>query len=234
MTGNGKCRTVAALILGASWLVALDGPPARGQAIGFQPGITPVPDGAILDVLPVVTADRRYVRLGLTPQFYGLRGVNSFSFPAGAVAGGGFGGGQGGGNPGGGFFAAQLGPNNNGPAIVPRQVGINNNPNVGRGAAVIPGLAAVGSSWWGVAPGYGYQDFGFGYPPAYGYGYGYPYPAYGTGFGPFAPGFGYNPFNDPYVQPVALPQGVMFIPRNPTVNNLGGVMQAIMGTVGRR
>ncbi len=63
-------------------------PSASGQAIGFRPVITPTPDGVFLNTAPVVSADRRYVRLGVNAQFQSIRGVDSFSFPGGAVAGG--------------------------------------------------------------------------------------------------------------------------------------------------
>jgi hypothetical protein len=221
-------------MLGTAWATTQD---ASAQAIGFQPGISSIPDGVALNATPVVSADRRYVRIGLAPQFQTLRGVNSFSFPGGAVSGGGSGGGFGGGGAGGGLFAARVAPTagDKGPAIVPRQVK-QVVANQG-GAAVIPGLAAVGP-WQGFTPGFGF------YPPAYGYGYGYPNSGMDPfGYSPF--GFGgygpplnnpwlYNPYNDPYVQPMLLPQGMLFIPRNPTVNNLGGVMDGIMRTVGPR
>ena len=43
---------------------------AWGQgAVAFQPGIGFVPDGATLNVTPVVSADRRYVRLSVNPYF---------------------------------------------------------------------------------------------------------------------------------------------------------------------
>jgi hypothetical protein len=57
-----------------------------------------------MSVAPVVSADRRYVRLGVSPFFTGLQGFDTFPVPA-AVVGGGFGG------PGGGVgFAGMDGP----------------------------------------------------------------------------------------------------------------------------
>ena len=44
-----------------------------------------------MSVAPVVSTDRRYVRLGVTPIFTGLQGFDTFPVPA-TVGGGGFGG----------------------------------------------------------------------------------------------------------------------------------------------
>lgn len=181
--------------------------PARGQAIGLQPVVTPFPNGVSLNATPVVTADRRYVRLGLQPQFTAIRGVNSFSFGAGAVSGGGFGGfgGFGGGGPG----AGGLGNQGGGGAL-----GLNNGSN--SGVAIIPGLAAVGSGW-------GYPAYGTGYAPAYGYGYGYDYVTAAGSYGSSLPqygGFGYNPYG-------YSPGGFIYRPRPRTVNAMGNLMQAI-------
>lgn len=63
---------------------------ARGQAIGFQPIPAPFPSGAILDVTPAVSADRRYVRMSLGVSFSELSGFTTYSVPA-AVSGGGAG-----------------------------------------------------------------------------------------------------------------------------------------------
>jgi len=58
--------------------------PARAQVAGI--GV--IPDGVFLPVTPAVTADRRYVRLTLAPQFSAFDGFQSFPVPA-AVGGGG-------------------------------------------------------------------------------------------------------------------------------------------------
>ena len=68
-------------------------PTVSAGAIAFQPQISPITDGVTLSVTPVVTADRRYVRLTLAPFFQVITGVDSFSFGSGAVGGGGLGGG---------------------------------------------------------------------------------------------------------------------------------------------
>jgi hypothetical protein len=80
---------------------------ARGQAVGFAPQIGYAPDGAVLSVTPVASADRRYVRMTLSPQFYGFQGFDTVSVPA-AVGGGGINAGFGGFN-GAGFGAGGMG-----------------------------------------------------------------------------------------------------------------------------
>jgi hypothetical protein len=62
-------------------------PCARGQAIAFEPVIGFVPTGSTLTVTPVVSADRRYVRLSVNPFFNTLNGFSTFGIP-GAVSGG--------------------------------------------------------------------------------------------------------------------------------------------------
>lgn len=62
-------------------------PHARGQAIAFEPVIGLAPTGSTLGVTPVVSADRRYVRLSVTPFFNVVNGFSTFGIP-GAVSGG--------------------------------------------------------------------------------------------------------------------------------------------------
>jgi hypothetical protein len=62
-------------------------PCARGQAIAFEPVVGFVPTGSTLTVTPVVSADRRYVRLSVNPFFNALNGFSTFGIP-GAVSGG--------------------------------------------------------------------------------------------------------------------------------------------------
>jgi hypothetical protein len=73
---------------------------AKGQAVAFQPTPGAVLDGVSLNATPVVSADRRYVRLSLSPLFQSVEGFQTFPVPA-AIAGGGNGGGLGGGGLGG-------------------------------------------------------------------------------------------------------------------------------------
>ena len=86
---------------------------ARAQGIGV------VPDGVYLDATPAVTADRRYVRIGVNTSFNGFGGFQSFSVPA-AVGGGGggVGFGAGAGGPGGGVGPAAGGAGLFGPGAI--------------------------------------------------------------------------------------------------------------------
>ncbi len=70
-------------------------------AVGFQPIISVIPEGIQLQVVAVVSADRRYVRLSLAPTFTSLLDLFTFSFASGGAGGGAIAGGQQGG--GGGF-----------------------------------------------------------------------------------------------------------------------------------
>src|SRR5205823_5268060 len=64
---------------------------ARGQgAVAFVPTIGFVPNGATMTVTPAVSADRRYVRLGVHPYFNTINGFTTYSAPLGAVGGTGF------------------------------------------------------------------------------------------------------------------------------------------------
>ena len=75
-------------------------------AVGFQPIVAPFPDGISLTVSGVVSADRRYVRLSMSPFFSQIIDIQTFTNVnaggAGVGGGGGFGGGGGGGFGGGG------------------------------------------------------------------------------------------------------------------------------------
>jgi hypothetical protein len=117
-------RLAAPVLLGVSFLALAPAPSARAQ-VAFVPTIGQFPSGVTLPVTPVVSADRRYVRLTLTPQFNALEAINNISVPAavssgpggpGALGGlgglGGIGGGGGGGAGGGAglhFFAGMDG-----------------------------------------------------------------------------------------------------------------------------
>ena len=85
-------RFAVAIALLLVSLVAPGG--AKAQSVGFQPGIGVLNDGVSLNVTPVVSADRRYVRLSLDAQFQSVTGLSNFPIPA-AVSGGGGGGGRG-------------------------------------------------------------------------------------------------------------------------------------------
>jgi hypothetical protein len=55
--------------------------------VAFGPVIGSLPDGVILNVAPVASADRRYVRMTMQPQFFAAQGFDTFTVPA-AVGGG--------------------------------------------------------------------------------------------------------------------------------------------------
>ncbi len=67
--------------------------PAAKAQVAYVPEIGLIPTGATLTVTPVVSADRRYVRVGVNAFFNNLNSFQTFSFPGGAVGGGNFGGG---------------------------------------------------------------------------------------------------------------------------------------------
>ncbi|MBI1902232.1 MAG: VWA domain-containing protein [Planctomycetia bacterium] len=76
--------------------------PFRRGAVGYQPIIAVLPEGANLSASAVISADRRYVRVSALPFFSGIAEVNTFNFTTGT---GGQGqGGQGGQGFGGGGF----------------------------------------------------------------------------------------------------------------------------------
>jgi len=85
--------------------LAARGPAAPAQAVGFAPVVGSFPNGVGVGTTPVVSADRRYVRLGVDAGFSALEGFDTASIPA-AVSGGP--GGNGGGIPGG-FRSAGVG-----------------------------------------------------------------------------------------------------------------------------
>jgi hypothetical protein len=93
-----------------------------GGAVGYQPVIREIPEGANMSATAVISADRRFVRISPQPLFSGISEVNTFNFVSGqggqteggtggtGFGGGGFGGGGlggfsggGGGGGGGGF-----------------------------------------------------------------------------------------------------------------------------------
>ncbi|RUL88721.1 hypothetical protein [Tautonia sociabilis] len=128
---------------------------AQGGAIGLQPNVGAFNDGVFLNATPVVTADRRHVRLGgINANVSAIRDVQPFTFTAGAVSGGGIGGFGGAGGVGG--------------------LGAVGGAGLGGGAAVIPGLGAVG-------PVGGFYGYGYPYPYPYGGYYGGYYGAYPGG-----------------------------------------------------
>ncbi len=62
-------------------------------SVAFVPQVQSFPNGVQLQVTPVVSADRRYVRMTLSPNFTAIEGFDTIQVPA-AVGGGGLGGGS--------------------------------------------------------------------------------------------------------------------------------------------
>jgi hypothetical protein len=52
----------------------------RGGAVGFQPIVQVLPEGTMMQVLGVVSADRRYVRVAVSPIFSTIGDVQTFTF----------------------------------------------------------------------------------------------------------------------------------------------------------
>lgn len=55
----------------------------NGNAVGYQPVITTLPSGVSLSAGVIVSADRRYVRISLSPIFSGIRHVSTFNYVTG-------------------------------------------------------------------------------------------------------------------------------------------------------
>jgi type II secretory pathway component GspD/PulD (secretin) len=89
-TFNGASATVfnTQTIYYISELIPIVGP----GSVAFLPVPAPFPNGVTLNVTPVVSADRRYVRMTLSPFFTAIQSFDQISVPA-AVGGSGLGGG---------------------------------------------------------------------------------------------------------------------------------------------
>ena len=89
MTTIGRKWTSAAAMVFVVAAGTWSGNVARAQAVAYQPNVASLLNGAALQATPVVSADRRYVRLTLTPYFNTINGFTTYSAPLGAVSGGG-------------------------------------------------------------------------------------------------------------------------------------------------
>ncbi len=88
-TFNGAAATINSANV-INYVAALI-PIVGAGAVAFQPIPSTINDGVFLNVTPVVSADRRYVRMTLAPTFNTFSGFDTISIPA-AVGGGGLGG----------------------------------------------------------------------------------------------------------------------------------------------
>jgi hypothetical protein len=87
--GPAMTQRMTAIAAGLLTIFALAPAPARGQgAIAFQPVPAPIFDGANLGVTSAVSADRRYVRIGVNAGFQTVNGFTTLNIPVGAVSGG--------------------------------------------------------------------------------------------------------------------------------------------------
>ena len=86
-------------------------PFTTGNAVGYQPIITTLPEGTNLQAMAVISANRKYVRITSTPLFSGVGQVTTFNYSSGGGTGGGGmgGGGMGGGGMGGGGMGGGMG-----------------------------------------------------------------------------------------------------------------------------
>ncbi len=89
-TFNGASATIVNAQL--QWYVAQLTPIVGPGSVAFVPTPAPLPNGVTLTVTPVVSADRRYVRLTISPLFNTIAGFTTINVPA-AVGGSGLGGG---------------------------------------------------------------------------------------------------------------------------------------------
>lgn len=129
----------------AAGLAVLSAPSAWGQAVAFVPNVVPFPNGVTMSATPVVSFDRRYVRLGMMPQFTALEGLDPFLVPA-AVSGGPGGGGAGGGGVGAGLGGVVGFAGMNGPMAGPGMGGASLTGNPRGSGTGQPGESASGVS----------------------------------------------------------------------------------------
>jgi len=124
---------------------------ARHGAVGYQPVIITLPEGANMMATAVISADRRYVRITSAPLFSGIAEVNVFNMATGQSSGGTGTGGQGysgvfgpgaGFGGGGGFDGGGGGFDGGGGGI---------DPGFGGGGGINPGFGGGG----GINPGFG-------------------------------------------------------------------------------
>jgi hypothetical protein len=115
----------------------------RAQAVAFVPTVSTFPSGVQLPVTPVVSLDRRYVRITTTPIFTDILSFDTFGVPA-AVSGGPGGPGALGGNLGGlagGLRNIGVGHEPDAPIVTPG-VDVGNRPGAGLNAQAAVARAA--------------------------------------------------------------------------------------------
>ena len=90
-TFNGAAATIVSGTL--QYYVSSIQPIIGPGAVAYTPNVSAINSGVMLLVTPVVSADRRYVRMTLTPTFNTVNGFSTYSAQTGAVGGSGLGGG---------------------------------------------------------------------------------------------------------------------------------------------
>ncbi len=90
-TFNGAAATIVSGTL--QYYVSSIQPIIGPGAVAYTPNVSAINSGVQLQVTPVVSADRRYVRMTLTPTFNTVNGFSTYSSQTGAVGGSGLGGG---------------------------------------------------------------------------------------------------------------------------------------------
>ena len=73
---------LVAAVGGAGLVLAGSPPQAKAQAVGFAPVIGSAPEGIAMGVTPVVSADRRYVRLSVGATFSTVDGFQNYTSPS--------------------------------------------------------------------------------------------------------------------------------------------------------
>jgi len=141
---------------------------ARHGAVGYQPVIITLPEGANMMATAVISADRRYVRITSAPLFSGIAEVNVFNMATGTSTGGRGTGGQG--------YSGVFGPDAGGGGGGFGGGGGGIDPGFGGGGGIDPGFGGGG----GIDPGFG----GGGIDPGFGGGGGID-PGFGGGGGAF-------------------------------------------------
>jgi hypothetical protein len=138
--------------------VVLLAPSVPAQAVAFQPIPGALSVGPSLGVTPVVSADRRYVRLSLNAQFIDNASFTTLNVPAavgggpggpGALRGAGLGMGMGGGGGGGGQFLAGM----NG--VIDPTMTAYGYGGMAPGAGIDPNMAPMGWGWGNAPPAWG-------------------------------------------------------------------------------
>lgn len=81
-----RWNVILAVLVLLAVATSLEGQFMGGGAVGYDPEIGTVQDGIFLDVLPVVSADRRYVMMTVTPGIAVVEEIDEFEVVTGVVS----------------------------------------------------------------------------------------------------------------------------------------------------